>query len=29
MPEGLEKDITPQQLADVIEFVRSIPPEKK
>lgn len=26
MPEGLEKDITPAQMADVIEFVRSIPP---
>ena len=29
MPEGLEKDITPAQMADVIEFVRSIPPAKK
>lgn len=29
MPEGLEKDITPVQMADVIEFVRSIPPAKK
>ncbi|MES2793655.1 MAG: PVC-type heme-binding CxxCH protein [Planctomycetota bacterium] len=29
MPEGLEKDITPTQMADVIEFVRNIPPEKK
>lgn len=26
MPEGLEKDITPAQMADLIEFVRSIPP---
>lgn len=26
MPEGLEKDITPAQMVDVIEFVRSIPP---
>lgn len=26
MPEGLEKEITPAQMADVIEFVRSIPP---
>ena len=29
MPEGLEKDITPAQMADVLEFVRSIPPAKK
>ncbi|MDB5340211.1 MAG: putative rane-bound dehydrogenase domain protein [Planctomycetaceae bacterium] len=29
MPEGLEKDITPQQMTDVIEFVRAIPPAKK
>ncbi len=29
MPEGLEKDITPAQMADVIEFVRNIPPAKK
>jgi putative heme-binding domain-containing protein len=28
MPEGLEKDISPQQMADVIEFVRTLsPPE--
>jgi len=27
MPEGLEKDINPQQMADLIEFVRSIKPE--
>jgi putative membrane-bound dehydrogenase-like protein len=26
MPEGLEKDVTPQQLADVIAFVRTIAP---
>lgn len=26
MPEGLEKDITAAQMADLIEFVRSIPP---
>jgi len=26
MPEGLEKEISPAQMADVIEFVRSIPP---
>ena len=29
MPEGLEKDITPAQMADLIEFVRNIPPAKK
>jgi len=29
MPEGLEKDINPQQLADIIEFVKGIPPEAK
>ncbi len=29
MPEGLEKDITPAQMADLIEFVRSIPPAPK
>ena len=29
MPEGLEKELTPQQLADVIAFVRTIVPEKK
>lgn len=29
MPEGLEKDITPAMMADVIEFVRSIPPAKQ
>ncbi|MBT6155749.1 MAG: c-type cytochrome [Planctomycetaceae bacterium] len=28
MPEGLEKDVTPQQLADVISFVRTIAPLK-
>jgi putative heme-binding domain-containing protein len=26
MPEGLEKDVTPQDLADVISFVQSPPP---
>ncbi|MDB5389514.1 MAG: putative rane-bound dehydrogenase domain protein [Planctomycetaceae bacterium] len=26
MPEGLEKEILPPQMADLIEFVRSIPP---
>lgn len=26
MPEGLEKEIPPPQMADLIEFVRSIPP---
>jgi len=29
MPEGLEKDLTPQQLADVIEYITSIQVEKK
>jgi putative heme-binding domain-containing protein len=28
MPEGLEKDVSPQQLADVIAFVRTIQPAK-
>ena len=26
MPEGLEKDLSPQDLADVIAFVKSIKP---
>jgi putative heme-binding domain-containing protein len=26
MPVGLEKDLSPEQIADVIEFVKSIPP---
>jgi putative heme-binding domain-containing protein len=29
MPEGLEKDIGAQQMADLIEFVRTIKPEAK
>lgn len=29
MPEGLEKELNQQQLADVIEFVKSIPPQSK
>jgi putative membrane-bound dehydrogenase-like protein len=28
MPEGLEKDITPEQMADLIAFVRSLKPAK-
>jgi putative heme-binding domain-containing protein len=28
MPEGMEKEFNPQQMADVIEFVRTIPPAK-
>ncbi len=28
MPEGLEKELTPQQLADVISFARTIAPAK-
>jgi len=26
MPEGLEKDLTPQQVADVLAFIKSLPP---
>jgi putative membrane-bound dehydrogenase-like protein len=29
MPEGLEKDLTKQQVADVLAFIKSLPPEKK
>jgi len=29
MPEGVEKDVTPQDLADLIEFVRSTTPAAK
>ena len=29
MPEGLEKELNQQQIADVIEFVKSIPPMAK
>ncbi len=29
MPEGLEKELDRQQLADIIEFVKSIPPQAK
>ncbi|MCH7686002.1 MAG: c-type cytochrome [Planctomycetes bacterium] len=29
MPEGLEKDISPQQLADLLKFIRTIKPVKK
>ena len=29
MPEGLEKDLTKQQIADVLAFIKSLPPEKK
>ena len=29
MPEGLEKDIDKQQMADLIEFVKNIKPAKK
>ena len=28
MPEGLEKDVTPQELADIIRFVQAIKPKK-
>ena len=28
MPVGLEKDLSPQQIADVIAFIKSIPPKK-
>lgn len=28
MPVGLEKDLSPQQVADVIEFIKSIPAKK-
>ena len=28
MPEGLEKDLTKQDLADLIEYVSGISPEK-
>ncbi|REJ97744.1 MAG: dehydrogenase [Planctomycetota bacterium] len=28
MPVGLEKDITPEQMADVIAFIKSIPPKE-
>lgn len=29
MPEGLEKDLTPQQVADVIAFIKSLAPPAK
>ncbi|MCA9118073.1 MAG: c-type cytochrome, partial [Planctomycetaceae bacterium] len=29
MPEGLEKDVTPQQIADIIRFVQTIKPAEK
>ncbi|MFO1020865.1 MAG: PVC-type heme-binding CxxCH protein [Planctomycetales bacterium] len=29
MPEGVEKDLSPQALADVIQFIKSIPPAGK
>lgn len=29
MPEGLEKDLTKQQVADVLAFIKSLPPPKK
>jgi putative membrane-bound dehydrogenase-like protein len=29
MPEGLEKDISPQQLSDLLKFIRTIKPVKK
>ena len=29
MPEGFEKDISPQQLADIIAFIKTIQPEPK
>ena len=29
MPEGLEKELNHQQIADVIEFIKSIPPMAK
>ena len=29
MPEGMEKDLTPQQVADVIAFIKSLSPPTK
>lgn len=29
MPEGLEKDLSKQQVADVLAFIKSLPPPKK
>lgn len=29
MPEGLEKDLTKQQVADVLAFIKSLPPPEK
>jgi putative heme-binding domain-containing protein len=29
MPEGLEKDLSPQQVADVLAFIKSLPPPAK